>query len=194
MSPNWDVFFPTLNLGQNFIRQQKVWMDRWKRREYVYLINVGKREGAAGGKVRRGSGGRGRGEHVEQCQNHRHICCSSQMFPISFKCFLQSWESVQRAAKTEGGLGCDFLCVCVEEIGGLSPFFFFSLDVSINYTNFIEMHRSTKARVHISTGARSKANKWLLMCSVSQTEKQMPSTHESTQLLQASVDSYLYRN
>lgn len=52
--------------------------------------------GASGGEVRRGSGGRGRGEHVEQCQNHTHICCSSQMFPISFKCFLQSWESVQR--------------------------------------------------------------------------------------------------
>lgn len=32
------------------------------------------------------------------------------------------------------------------------------------------------------------------MCAVSQAEKQMPSTHKSTQLLQASADNYLYRN
>lgn len=29
-SPYWDVFPPSLNLGQNFIRQQEVWVDRWK--------------------------------------------------------------------------------------------------------------------------------------------------------------------
>lgn len=85
---------------------------------------------------------------------------------------------VYRAARTEGGLCLIFF---VEEIGGLSPFFFlFNRHIYINYPNFSEMHRSTKAGVHISTGATRKANKWLLMCIVSQTEKQMPSTHEST--------------
>ena len=39
--------------------------------------------GAKAGKVRRVSGSLGRGEHVEQCQNHTHICCSSRTFPIS---------------------------------------------------------------------------------------------------------------
>lgn len=77
-------------------------MDRWKRREYVYLIDGGKERGGSGGKVMRGSGGRGRGEHVEQCQNHRHICCSSRTFPMSFKCFLQSWESVQSCQERRG--------------------------------------------------------------------------------------------
>lgn len=33
-----------------------------------------------------------------------------------------------------------------------------------------------------------------LMRAVSQAQKQMPSTHKSTQLLQASVDNYRYRN
>lgn len=55
---------------------------------------------------RGGSGSQGRGEHVEQCQNHRHICCSSRMFPISFKCFLQPCESAQSCQdRVEGGGG-----------------------------------------------------------------------------------------
>lgn len=66
-----------------------------ERRECVSLIDGGMRErggGRGSGEVRRLSGGWGRGEHVEQCQNHRHICCSSRMFSISYKCFLQPCE------------------------------------------------------------------------------------------------------
>lgn len=60
------------------------------------LIDAGKKGGggAKAGKVRRVSGSWGRGEHVEQCQNHTHICCSSRTFPASLKCFLQPCESV----------------------------------------------------------------------------------------------------
>lgn len=61
----------------------------------VSLIDGGIREwrgGCGSRELRRLSGGWGRGEHVEQCQNHRHICCSSRMFSISYKCFLQPCE------------------------------------------------------------------------------------------------------
>lgn len=117
-----------------------------ERGECVYLIDGGEREGS-GGKVRRGSGGRARGEHVEQCQNHRHICCSSRMFPISFKCFLQSCESVPSSQDRRRTV-FDFLRVCVKEIGGLSLFFFFffSLDVSINFPNFRENAAKYKSK------------------------------------------------
>lgn len=169
-----------------------------ERREYVYLIDAGKREGAAAERWGGFSGGWGRGEHVEQCQNHRHICCSSQMFPISFKCFLQPCESVP-SCQDRRGLVFDFLCVCVCWGNRWSfTFFFFSLDLPINYPNLERNARKYKSmgthlyQTHIHTAR--KANKWLLMCSVSQAEKQMPSTHKSTQLLQASVDNYLYRN
>lgn len=64
---------------------------------------------------------------------------------------------VHRAAKTGwrgvGGLLFDFLCVCGDEIGGLSPFF--SLDIAINYLDFREMHRSTKAKIGFSMGNSS---------------------------------------
>lgn len=62
--------------------------------------------GGSGGKVRRVSGSWGRGEHVEQSQNHRHICCSSQMFPINLSCFQQpcSSESVLSCQEKRGGL------------------------------------------------------------------------------------------
>lgn len=52
--------------------------------------------------VRRLGDGWGRGEHVEQCQNHRHICCSSQMFSISYKCFLQPCEERARLPSQPG--------------------------------------------------------------------------------------------
>lgn len=44
----------------------------------------------------------------------------------------------------------DFLCVCVEEIGGLSPFFSFffsfSLDASINYPDLSENAQKYKSK------------------------------------------------
>ena len=132
------------------------------------------------------SGSWGRGEHVEQCQNHTHICCSSRMFPISLKRFLQPCE---RVPGCQNGVWFSFLYV-----HRWSVTFSSSQGASINYPNFGAIQRSTKAGAHISAGTARKANKWLLMCSVTQTEKQMPSTHKSTQLLQASVDNYLYRN
>lgn len=110
--PTGMFFSPTLNLGQNSTRVQEVEVDRWKGREYVCSINAGKREGGSGGKVRRGTGGRGQGEHVERCQNQRHICCSPRMFPVSFNCFLQPCESAQNCQGGGGG----------EVIGGLPTF------------------------------------------------------------------------
>lgn len=76
-----------------------------ERREYVSLIDAGKRDGGGSKEVRRLSGGWGRGEHVEQCQNHRHICCSSRMFSISFKCFLQPCERILSCQDRRGGWG-----------------------------------------------------------------------------------------
>lgn len=72
--PIWDISPPlsTSKLGQNSILQQEVLPDRWKRWEYVLLINEtrqeGKGEGGGGD-----TGRRGRGDHVERCQNHKHI-------------------------------------------------------------------------------------------------------------------------
>lgn len=51
MSPS-GIFFPPLStskLGQNSILQQEVWPDRWKRWEYVLLINETRQEGKGEG-------------------------------------------------------------------------------------------------------------------------------------------------
>lgn len=173
-----------------------------KRGGYVFLIDGGKKErGVLWRKGEQGQANRwGVGVNVS---NSARITDTSavhlRMFPISFKCFLQTCEctpGLPRQKKKKRGFVFDLLCVCVRESGregGVSPFFikrFYKLP-----KNFAgRIYSSTKEREHISTGAARKANKWLLMCSVSQTGKQMPSTHKSAQLLQASVDNYLYRN
>lgn len=68
----------------------------------------------------------------------------------------------------------------------------------------IPLNKSQKSRMRCTVAQKpgykslcSKEDKKIsgvLMRAVSQAEKQMPSTHKSTQLLRASVDNYLYRN
>lgn len=93
--------------------------------------------------------------------------------------------------RQKGQVLFDFLSV--EEKCGLSPRFLIRHFYKLTEVLW-KAQRKGYAALREQIGTSRKANKWLLMCLVSQTEKQMPSAHKSTQLLQASVDSYLYRN
>lgn len=132
-----------------------------ERREYVSLIDVVERGGGSR------AGWRWGGEYVELCQNHRHICCSSPAFPLSFKCFLPPCK-VQRAA-TAGW----------RVLHKRLPLLLFSLP------SHKLPKRGTREKGAHSTGEhlRNQANKSLLMCAVSQPGRKMPSAHTSTQLL-----------
>lgn len=160
MSSNRDVSSSSSECRANIYEATGGTAGQMERREYVSLIDVvGAEAGSVGGV-----------ECVERCQNHRHICCSSPAFPLSFKCFLPPCK-VYRAATTGWRVLHKRLLLL----------FFFSLP-------FHKLpKRATKEKGAHSGGRhpRNQANKSLLMCAVTQPGRKMPSAHTSTQLLRS---------
>lgn len=95
MSSNRDVFFPSSSESRAKIyKATGGTAGQMERREDVSLIDAAERGGRSRVGWRWWWGG---GEFVKQCQNHRHICCSSPTFPPSFQRFLPPCK-VYRAA------------------------------------------------------------------------------------------------
>ncbi len=102
VSPDWDVFSPYFESRAKLYKAMGGMAGQMGRRGCVYLIDAETKEGGSGRKVSGVSGSWGRGEHVEQRRNHRHICCSSRMFPMSSKRFLQPCESALSCQEGRG--------------------------------------------------------------------------------------------
>lgn len=98
MSSDQDVFPSPSDSRAKIYKATGGTAAQMERREDVSLIDAAERGGVeAGSGGSGGGGGGGGGEFVEQCQNHRHICCSSPPFPPSSPRFLPPGK-VDRAA------------------------------------------------------------------------------------------------
>lgn len=91
VSSNVSWFFPPSESGANIYKATGGTAGQMERREDVPLIDAAERVGewkqgrvAVAVLVLVVGGG---DEFVKQCQNHRHICCSSPAFPPSFQHF-----------------------------------------------------------------------------------------------------------
>lgn len=139
-----------------------------ERGDCVYLIDGGRREGSRG-KGEEGAVAVGLGVNMlnTSCQNHRHICCSSRMFPISFKCFLQPCESAMSCQDRRRTV-FDILRERVKEIGWSLTFFFFLTFFFLFFRHFYKLPKleekcrevlrrgNTSRQAHIHAGKKSK--------------------------------------